>query len=104
MIKSISKELKVESVQEENGSITIKIANNPLNNIVPVILKEEIPDFEKDKIRQEEAAKMFDVTVQTIINWRKRGLIKSYKIGHPVYYRKSELLQAACNNSLLQKI
>jgi len=104
MIKKNSNDFKVEGIQEQNGSITIKISNNALNNASSLPVKEETPDFEKDKISQEEAAKMFDVTVQTIINWRKKGLIKRYKIGHPVYYRKSELLQAASNNPLLQKI
>ncbi len=57
-----------------------------------------------DKISKESAAKLFGVSVQTIINWRKRGLIKRYKIGHSVYYKKSELLQAARSNSIMQKI
>lgn len=57
-----------------------------------------------DKKSQESAAKLFGVTVQTIINWRKRGLIKRYKIGQLVYYKKSELLQTTSINSIMQKI
>jgi len=104
MVKINSKDLKVESAKEQDGSITIKISNTSFNNTVQLPTRDEVPDFEYDKISQESAAKLFGVTVQTIINWRKRGLIKSYKIGHPVYYRKSELLQIASSNSIMQKI
>ncbi len=104
MIKPNSKGLKVEEIQEQNGTLTIKISKSTFEETNPPLYKTEVTDFEHDKISQEQAAKMFNVTVQTIINWRKRGLIKRYKIGHPVFYRKSELLEAASSNSLLQKI
>jgi len=106
MIKTNSNNLKVESAQEKDGSITIKILNTPSTNYSVNTTKsnDATLDFEIDKISQENVANMFDVTVQTVINWRKRGWIKGYKIGHPVFYRKSELIKAASENPLIQKI
>lgn len=84
--------VNVESIEEENGTIIIKI-------ISPESKKDDAsnssPDFFDDRISQTKAAELLEVTVQTIINWRKRGWIRHYKIGHPVYYRKSELILAA---------
>lgn len=86
----------------EDGSIIIKFQDT--NHQLKENKESEVPEFEKDKISQQNAAKLFSVSVQTIINWKKRGLINEYRIGKPVFYRKSELLIASKKHKFLQKI
>ena len=35
--------------------------------------------------------KIFDITLVTIHNWRKRGILKAITIGGRVYYKKSDI-------------
>lgn len=71
----------------EDGTIVIKVIPSKILSEQP---KEEASQ-EEDKIRQKDAAIYCGVSQQTLINWRKRGLIKVYRIGRPVHYKKSEL-------------
>lgn len=103
MAKSNFNQLKaVENIQLNNdGSITIKLKQEENHqNTTP---KKEI-QFEVDRLSQTEAATLFRVTVQTMINWSKKGIITKYKLGNRVFYLKSELLEAARSNKTLLKI
>jgi len=83
----------IESISTLNdGTVIIKFYDKQ-STLESKESKSKENDFEKDKISQQAAAKMLDISVQTIINWRKRGLIQEYRIGKPVFYLKSELLQ-----------
>lgn len=50
------------------------------------------PQKEEVLLSQKEVADFYKVTVQTIINWQKKGLINAYMIGGKVRYKQSELL------------
>ncbi len=103
MAKTNFKQLKsVENIQlNTDGSIVIKLNQEESPQTLP--LKKEV-QFEQDRISQTEAANLFQVTVQTIINWSNRGIITKYKLGNRVFYLKSELLEAARSNKTLLKI
>lgn len=103
MAKTNFKQLKaVENIQlNTDGSIVIKLNQEEIPQ--NITLPKEI-QFEKDRLSQVEAANLFQVTVQTIINWSKKGIISRYKLGNRVFYLKSELLEAARNNANMLKI
>ena len=42
----------------------------------------------------EKTALLLDVVPQTVLEWRKRGFLIGYKIGHRVYFKRLEVLQA----------
>ncbi|MDH6355537.1 hypothetical protein M2132_001882 [Dysgonomonas sp. PH5-45] len=94
MAKTNFKQLKaVENIQlNTDGSIIIKL--NQENAPQEIQHKKEV-QFENDRISQLDAANLFRVTVQTIINWSKKGIINKYKLGNRVFYLRSELLEAA---------
>lgn len=102
MAKTNFKQLKaVENIQlNTDGSIIIKLnqEETPQNLTLPKEIQ-----FEKDRLSQVEAANLFQVTVQTIINWSKKGIISRYKLGNRVFYLRSELLEAAKSNYQLRK-
>ncbi|MDH6305750.1 hypothetical protein M2459_002494 [Parabacteroides sp. PF5-5] len=102
MAKTNFKQLKaVENIQlNTDGSIIIKLNQEE----TPQIIQKKEIEFDVDRISQIEAANLFKVTVQTIINWSKRGIINRYKLGNRVFYLKSELIDAARSNSNMLKV
>lgn len=51
------------------------------------------PQTEKP-ISQPEAVRFLGKSRQTLISWRKKGLIKAYQLGGRIYYKPSELVAA----------
>lgn len=103
MAKTNLNQLKaVENIQlNTDGSIVINLNQEeiPQNHTI----QKEI-QFEKDRLSQVEATNLFQVTVQTIINWSKKGIICRYKLGNRVFYLKSELIEAARTNKGILKV
>jgi hypothetical protein len=54
-------------------------------------LEDKAPKSNDDLIDNEAAAKIFNVTLQTLYNWRKKGVIKFIKTGGKVYYSREEI-------------
>lgn len=42
----------------------------------------------------EKTAELLDVAPQTVHQWRKKGFLTGYKLGHRVYFKHSEVLAA----------
>ena len=61
-------------------------------------------NVKEDRLTQKEAAELLGVTVQCIINWKKKKLIPFYQIGRSVFFSKDELLKQAKKNPSLIKI
>ena len=60
------------------------------------IPQKEIP--EEDRLTQQQAAKMLNRSVQTLIKWKKKQKIPFYQIEGTIFYSKSELLAYAKNH------
>ena len=103
MAKSNFKQLSgIENIElSPEGSIIIKL--NQQSPPQQVQTTKEV-QFEKDRISQFEAASLFNVTIQTIINWAKKGIITKYKLGNRVFYLRSELFEAARINKNILKV
>lgn len=58
--------------------------------------QKELPQIQhtEQPISQPEAIKFLGKSRQTLIKWRKNGLIKGHVLGGRVYYLRSELLAA----------
>jgi len=52
------------------------------------------PPDEERPITQEEAIKFLGKSRQTLASWRKKGVIKSYRLGGRIYYKPAELVAA----------
>lgn len=62
------------------------------------------PTTKNDKLSQREAAEFLGVTVQTIMNWKKKGIIPFYQVENSIFFLKSELLECARKNSSLRQV
>ena len=47
---------------------------------------------QKETLTRKDVAELLHVTTQTVINYTKNGLLKSYKLGRRVLYLKDEVL------------
>ena len=82
------------------------ISLEDLENTITKVIRQELnnnsqPDqtSSSELINSKEAALLFDVSIGTIRNWRKRGIIKGYRIGNRVRFRRTELMAALKSHS-----
>ena len=52
----------------------------------------------KDFLTRKETADFFGVSIVTIHNWVKEGIISSYKLGNRTYFKRSELVEQLLNS------
>lgn len=52
------------------------------------------PDPSADFITRQETAEILNVSLSTLLNWRKAGIITAYRIGNKIRYKKSEILDS----------
>jgi hypothetical protein len=57
------------------------------------ILKEDVKE-EDALLKRTEVAKIFGVSLVTLNQWRKEGIIKRHKIKSRVFFKKSEVMDA----------
>lgn len=77
----------------------IKEIAKEVKNILFADLEKTIRDNEpKRYLSADEICNQFDITKPTIHEWRKRGILKSYKLGSRVYYRLDEIENAMIVN------
>ncbi len=71
-----------------------------LKRIIEDCIKDANTAQEQDKIEEDtllkrtEVAKLFGVSLVTLNQWRKEGIIKRHKIKSRVFFKKSEVMQA----------
>jgi len=87
-------------------SITItQINRDELSNLINNSLKEF---FKKTgapqkvelspRLTRKEVAKLFDVSLNCVNDWSKKGILKPYKVGQRTYFKRSE-----CENVLFNQ-
>ena len=72
----------------------IEFASTYANKILEGQPKPNSKQETEQPISQPEAIKFLGKSRQTLIKWRKKGVIKAHSLGGRVYYLRSELLAA----------
>jgi len=54
----------------------------------------QAPSRKEKPLTQQQAAEFLGRSRQTLINWRKKGIIKGKRLGGRIYYFESELVDA----------
>lgn len=76
-----------------------ELSAEELRTLISEVISEELSKQkpnppETDKlISRKEAARHFMVSVVTIDTWRKKGILKTYRTGKRIYFKRSELDQ-----------
>ncbi|MCF8435181.1 MAG: helix-turn-helix domain-containing protein [Crocinitomicaceae bacterium] len=61
--------------------------------------RESVKDEQKEFITRKETAKLFNVSLVTIHDWQKNGILKVYKMGNRSFFKYSELLETLYNSN-----
>lgn len=83
----------LENVSAEDLKLIISESVRAEISKMTPIAPETSPSIEQP-ISQPEAIKFLGKSRQTLISWRKKGVITAHILGGRVYYLKSELLSA----------
>ena len=75
-----------------------EIANEVKNTLFADITKTLQDNEPKRYLSADQVCERFSVTKPTIHEWKKRGILKSYKLGARVYYRLDEIENAMIIN------
>jgi excisionase family DNA binding protein len=84
----------------------LNITTNDLTNLIKEGIKSELSEFknsinpeslESPHLTRRETAKYFGVSLNCINDWTRKGILKSYKVGQRVFFKRSELLQIMFN-------
>jgi len=59
-----------------------------------LLVQNQQPDPSSDFITRHETAEILNVSLSTLLNWRKAGIITAYRIGNKVRYKRSEILDS----------
>ncbi len=92
---------------------TIQVTNINPNELVELItkgIKEQLKEFSiklnseptellKPHLTRKETANYFNVSLNCLNMWVNKGIIKSYKVGQRVFFKREEILQVMFNQS-----
>ena len=53
---------------------------------------------EDDRLTQTQAAKLLNISVVTLIDWKKKGIVPFYQVQRSIFYSKRELIDIAQKN------
>ena len=79
----------------------IQVTPEQLENAILTGVKEQLNELKKEFqpkeptifLTRNEVKKLLKVDLSTVHNWTKKGKLKSYGIGHRVYYKRKEVEQ-----------
>jgi excisionase family DNA binding protein len=57
------------------------------------------PKNQKEFLTRKETATLFNVSLVTIHEWQKNGILKVYKMGNKSFFKYSELLETLYNSN-----
>lgn len=84
-------------------TLSVEDLQSIIKNAVGEVLQnsrfQQKEDDEESYLTRQQVAKQLHLSLTTLDTYTKEGLLTSYKIGHRVLYKKSEI-----NSSLLEKI
>lgn len=86
----MKRDLKFEDLPNAVSLVLDKVENleKELSNI-----KENFsPKEQVELLTRKETAEFFRVSLVTLYNWTKYGILVSYRIGTRVYYKRSEII------------
>ena len=86
----MEKMLLIQMTPEELKDIIVEVINDHLND-----LKEETqPKEPEELLTRVEVAKLLKISLPTLHEWTKEGMLQSYGIRNRVLYKRSEIMSS----------
>lgn len=81
--------------QVTKDDLISQITNNVLSGLATILKESRETDLNsKEWLSSKETETLLKISSVTRWNWSKSGILKSYKIGNRIRYRKDEVLKA----------
>ncbi|MCU4158382.1 helix-turn-helix domain-containing protein [Carboxylicivirga sp. A043] len=81
-----------------NANVKIEVSAKDLHSFATSLIKEAILEGKKQKeevpeeyLTRDEASKILKVSLPTLWHWNNKGILKPYRIGNKIRYKKSEI-------------
>ena len=78
----------------QRNELVSEIAHEVISGIKELLGDPQKPVQEDRYITRKETAELLKVSLVTLSHWTKRSILKSYKIGSRVLYKRSEVIDA----------
>lgn len=88
--------LKITQVQGVNANELIKAIAQAVKSELTTPEPQQ-PKNSNELMSRKQVAEHFGVTIVTVHNWTKKGVLKAYRVGNKVLYKKDEVLTALKN-------
>jgi hypothetical protein len=88
----------------DNERVIIATDKNTLREVLSEMFfqnseSKPLPDFEKDRLSKDKAAKLAGISIPTLSKQVAQGKFKEYSLGRRKYFLKSEIIESLRNNS-----
>ncbi len=85
--------LNLNTLLRPNCQITVAVSLDDLRQLMRETLQEQQKNAKQKEeyLSRKETARLLSVTVATLYNWGRTGNLKPVKIGHKLFYRRSDL-------------
>ncbi|WP_426431419.1 helix-turn-helix domain-containing protein [Winogradskyella sp. HB-48] len=84
-----SKEIRIYNLSPDEFKESIR---SIVKELMPQQTKEvDKPAFSDELLTVEETLKLLKCSKQALWNWRKNGILPSYRLGNRVYYKKCDI-------------
>ena len=97
----------MNTVRIEVNGLDITALAEKLDTLINILSRQTVPEpstpENNNLITRMETAKILGVTLPTVIDWEKKGIITGYRIGHRIRYKEAEILEAVTNNKNIIK-
>lgn len=83
----------------------VQVSLEDMSSVIRSIVSEELKKMENylkpevnksnsldDYLTREEVCKMLKVSNTTLFNWNNEGILKNYKVGRRVYYKREDVI------------
>lgn len=89
MTKTVLQIESIEATELINRLDRMESAIGALAGATPA--PNQTPDTATEYITRREVANLFKITLVTVHDWTRKGLLSAYKIGNRVYYKRTEV-------------
>ncbi|WP_445748854.1 helix-turn-helix domain-containing protein [Polaribacter sp.] len=89
---------KIVQVENATSEELKKEISEDVTKHVSIVIKELMKDLQSKQktefITSKEASATLGVTLPTLFDWRKKGIISAYRIGNKIRFNRQELMES----------
>jgi len=92
---------QIQLIQVTPNQLADLISESVNTRIKDLFIKDEQSShlIEETFLTRKETASFFSISLFTVHDWMKKGIIKPYKAGNRTYFKKSELVEVLNNSN-----